>query len=121
MSHRLLNLRGVPEDEAGDIRDLLDAHGIAFYETPPSGWGISAGAIWLKHDRQVSDALALLQTYQTERARTARDRYQRERREGIAESLWHRARREPFRFAVYLAVIALVLFLSTKPFLGLAG
>jgi hypothetical protein len=121
MAHRLLNLRGVPEDEADEIRDLLDAHGVTYYETPPGGWGISAGAIWVKHDRQASHARGLIQTYQAERARTARDRYERERREGIAETVWRRACREPFRFAVYLAVIALVLFLSTKPFLDLAG
>ncbi|MCX7041690.1 MAG: DUF6164 family protein, partial [Gammaproteobacteria bacterium] len=32
MSKLLLNLRNVPDDEADDVRALLDAHGIAYYE-----------------------------------------------------------------------------------------
>ncbi|MFO7288296.1 MAG: DUF6164 family protein, partial [Gammaproteobacteria bacterium] len=48
MAKLLLNLRGVPDDEADEIRALLEEHGIAFYETPPSRWGVSAGGIWLR-------------------------------------------------------------------------
>jgi len=40
MSRLLLNLRNVPYDEADDVRAMLDAKRIAFYETTPSPWGI---------------------------------------------------------------------------------
>lgn len=43
----LLNLRNVPEDEADVLRALLDAHGIAYYESRPGMWGISAGGIFV--------------------------------------------------------------------------
>ncbi len=44
MARLLFNLRNVPADEADEVRALLRAHGFAFHETPPSPWGISAGA-----------------------------------------------------------------------------
>ncbi|MDN5848716.1 MAG: DUF6164 family protein, partial [Nitrococcus sp.] len=60
MSIILLNLRGVPEDEAEEIRDLLTEHGVAFYETLPSRWGISMGAIWLRDEHQREEAKQLI-------------------------------------------------------------
>ncbi len=47
MSKLLMNLRHVPEDEADEVRALLDEHAIAYYETKPSRWGISSGGIWI--------------------------------------------------------------------------
>ena len=41
MPLQLFNLRGVPEDEAEDIRQLLDEHEIEFYETSAGNWGVS--------------------------------------------------------------------------------
>ncbi|MBI5441365.1 MAG: hypothetical protein HY900_09165, partial [Deltaproteobacteria bacterium] len=41
-----LNLRNVPADEADEVRDLLRANAIDFYETQPSPWGISSGGLW---------------------------------------------------------------------------
>jgi hypothetical protein len=46
MSKLLLNLRGVPDDEADDVRRFLGSRGISYYETPPSRWG-TAGGIWI--------------------------------------------------------------------------
>ena len=43
MTTLLLNLRQVPDDEAEEVRALLNEHRIAFYETTPSLWGISPG------------------------------------------------------------------------------
>ncbi len=45
MSKLLLNLRNVPDDEADDMRALLDAKRIAFHETAPSPWAISVTGI----------------------------------------------------------------------------
>jgi len=47
MTTLLLNLRRVPDDEADEVRALLERHDIPFYETTPSLWGVSAGGIWL--------------------------------------------------------------------------
>ena len=47
MSKLLLNLRGVPDDEADDVRRFLDSGGIGYYETQPTRWGTSGG-IWVR-------------------------------------------------------------------------
>jgi hypothetical protein len=41
MSKLLLNLKMVLDDEADDVRAMLEEHDIAYYETAPSRWGIS--------------------------------------------------------------------------------
>ena len=56
MSKLLLNLRHVPDDEADDVRAMLDEGGIAYYETRPSAWGISAGGIFVTEEADVPEA-----------------------------------------------------------------
>ena len=48
MTHHLMNLRHVPDDEAEEIRALFEAHEVRYYETPPSRWGISMGGFWVR-------------------------------------------------------------------------
>lgn len=74
MNRPLVNLRGVPDEEADGIREALHEAGIQFYETPPSHWLISAGAIWLSHPEQRPRAREVLDDFQRrhiERARLA--------------------------------------------------
>src|SRR5690606_13961933 len=54
----LLNLRHVPDDEADDVRALLEAVRIDYYETRAGPFGISAGGIWVRDDDDVPDAEA---------------------------------------------------------------
>lgn len=116
MSVRLVKLRGVLEDEAEEIRQLLTANGIAFYETPAGNWGISMPAIWLEDAGQLERAKALLEDYQRERAARIRDEYEQSKRAGTARGLLDALRENPLRFVAYLALIALVIYLSTAPF-----
>ena len=58
MAKLFLNLRNVPGDEADDVRDLLRANAIDFYETQPSPWGISAGGLWIEDVDQLTRAKA---------------------------------------------------------------
>src|SRR5687767_10392542 len=75
MAKLLLNLRDVPDDEADDVRALLDAHGIAWYETRPSPWGVSHGGIWISDADRHAEAKAHLDAYQKRRgARGPRSR-----------------------------------------------
>ena len=53
-----MNLRHVPDDEADEIRTLFEAHGIRYYETPPSRWGISMGGFWTHDDGEATHRLA---------------------------------------------------------------
>lgn len=121
MAKLLLNLRNVPDDEADEVRDLLDSHDIAWYETKPSLWGVSAGGIWAANPTQEQEAISRVAQYQAERS--ARHRAQREvdLREGRVPSTWDNMRANPRQALVAVVGIALMLGLATLPFLLFAG
>ena len=48
MALLLFRLRNVPDDEADEVRHLLNENSIEFYETSAGNWGISMPAIWLR-------------------------------------------------------------------------
>ncbi|HSD18115.1 MAG TPA: DUF6164 family protein [Thermomonas sp.] len=110
MSRLLLNLRNVPDDEADDVRGLLDTHAIAFYETGPSLWGISAGGIFVTEDAAIVDARRLMADYQRQRQVRARADYEAAVRDGTAETFWAVLRAEPAR--VLLAVLGILFALA---------
>ena len=67
-----MNLRNVPDDEADAVRALLDELDVAWYETPPTAFGLSAGALWIRNDDdhpRVDQAYRQFQAEWTERAR----------------------------------------------------
>ena len=97
MSALLINLRGVPDDEADELRDLLGQHNIAFYETKPSLWGVSAGGIWIKHTEDVEKARQLMSEYEIERQARAQAEYRAAKQRGTADTVWSTFRREPLR------------------------
>lgn len=112
----LLNLRNVPEDEADEVRELLERHHIAYYETPPSRWGISMGGIWVGDGDQAAHARRLLDDYQHERSRRARAEYEERRRAGTADTLIGRFRHEPVRAILFTAIAAALLYFLIRPF-----
>ena len=113
----LFRLSGVPEDEVGEVRELLKAHSIDFYETDAGRWGISVAAIWLKDEAQLAKARDLLDEYQRERGERMRAAYEAKRRSGELETTASRFIRDPIRFILYLLGILLVLYLTVMPFL----
>jgi len=113
----LMNLRGVPDDEADEVRALLRDNQIEFYETPPSRWFISMGGIWLPDDGPVDTARELLADYQRNRRDHMRAEYERRRDAGEADTLGSAFRREPGKFILYGAFCAGLLYLMTVPFL----
>jgi len=116
MSIQLMRLRGVPEDEADEVRELLTTHHIDFYETPAGNWGISMPAIWLDDESQQQAAKGLLADYQTERQTRARAAYEAQRAQGQQRSLLNTIAANPLHYLIYLLAAALVLYLSIKPF-----
>jgi len=121
MTRLLMNLRGVPEDEAAEVRALLEEHAVAFYETPPNRWGISMGGIWLHDARDHERARALLDAYQARRRDAARDARAEALRSGTHETFLARARRNPARVVLYAAIVAVLLYFSIRPFFGFGG
>ncbi len=117
----LMRLRGVPEDEAQEVRELLQAHRLDVYETPPDLWGVSMPAIWLRDESQTDEAKRLIEDYHEQRRGRARNEQERLRREGLAETFTSRVWRQPVRTLIFLVLAAGVLYFSIKPFLALGG
>ena len=119
MPLQLFNLRGVPEDEAEDIRQLLDENQIEFYETSAGNWGVSLPAFWLSDESsQFDEAKALIDAYQVERAERAQEAYRQLKAEGQQRNLIGMLKESPLQLAVYLLLIGLILFISLTPMLG---
>ncbi len=116
MSKLLMNLRNVPEDEADDVRAMLEAQQIAFYETRPSIWGVSAGGIWVTEDEAFVDARRAMDDYQQRRSARARAEYAAAKRAGTAATFVTLLRAEPVRVTMSLLGILLVLVLMALPF-----
>ncbi len=119
MATLLFPLRHVPDDEADEVRALLSKHGIDFYETPPSVFGISAGAIWLRDDTQLQFARQLIDDYEAQRYAMQRQYHEDLIRRGERRTIADAFLENPLRFIIYLAIIAAVLYLSLKPFFAL--
>lgn len=108
----LVNLRGVPEDEAMEIRQLLDSQGIDYYETGAGNWGIGQPGIWLSDPGQRSTAESLLAQYWHDR----RQRLREEEADNPRPTHFQAFLKAPVRHLASLGVIGLILFFSIKPF-----
>jgi hypothetical protein len=117
MAKLLFSLRGVPDDEAEDVRDLLTSNDIDYYETPAGKWGISAPAFWMKNPDQLEQARALIDDYQQQRFVSEREKYEQSRREGRHRTFVDIIREDPLKVLVYLAIVAGIIYFSIKPFL----
>jgi hypothetical protein len=121
MSRLLLNLRHVPDDEADDVRALLDANGIAFYETRPSIWGISAGGIYVAENAAFPEAKRLMAAYQQQRGERVRAENAAAVRDGSAPTFRDVLRDEPLRVVLTVLAIAFLLALVALPAYLLRG
>lgn len=114
MAELLFKLNGVPEDEAYEVRALLEDAGIEFYETHAGNWGVSLAAIWLHDDSQLEEAKVLLEEYQEKRSLQARDHLN----ENPPESLLNRCLRNPLQTLAILLAVGFILYVSIVPFLS---
>jgi len=119
MAVKLFPLRGVPDDEAEDVRELLTDNQIAFYETSAGNWGVSMPAIWLHDDSQLQTAKTLIGEYQTQRAIEQRGIYEQLKQEGKHRTFWQMLWEEPLKVVAYIGIVLVILYFSTKPFLSL--
>ena len=49
----VFRLRNVPEDEADDVRALMDENEFDWYETSAGNWGIAMPGIWISKDEEL--------------------------------------------------------------------
>jgi hypothetical protein len=108
MARRLLDLRGVPEEEAAELRAALNRENVDYYELPPSAFGISAGSIWIRHDRDFEHARGVFDRFQADWAENAR-------RGPRVEPLRVQLRRRPWRILGFIAAALFVLLLMMWP------
>ncbi|MBK9493298.1 MAG: hypothetical protein BWZ07_01821 [Alphaproteobacteria bacterium ADurb.BinA280] len=108
MSILIFSLKAVPEDEADDIRALLQSHSIAFFETQASNWGISHGALWVDSESDADIARQWIDEYQQARAARARS-------ERLQTPWWEPWQAAPGRMLMVLLGIFLVLVLTALP------
>ncbi len=119
MAVRIFNLRGVPDDEAEDIRELLQQDNIDFYETPGGNWGMSVPSLWLHDEALEPRARALISAYQQARQVKVKAEYARQADAGENRTLFDSLRENPLRFVIYIMIICALLYFSTVPFIDL--
>jgi hypothetical protein len=117
MAELLFKLRGVPDDEVEEIRQLLSDHDIDYYETHAGGWGVSMPGIWLHDAARLAEAKALIDSYQQERARSAREYYEQMKQAGEGETVIGRVLRHPIQFLLLTMALLFILYISLRPFL----
>jgi len=111
----LFKLRHVPEDEAEDVRQLLNEHDINFYETTAGSWGVSLPALWLPDEQQEQHAKKLLDDYQQQRQAQAQALQREQASTGQSRTFWHLMREAPMRFFASIAAIIFILYLCSIP------
>ena len=112
MAKLFLNLRNVPGDEADEVREMLRASAIDFYETQPSPWGISAGGLWIEDADQLARAKVLMADYQSARRERARAERAADAREGRAETFMGLLQARPGYVIGVLAAMASIIVLT---------
>jgi hypothetical protein len=119
MARLLFKLGNVPDDEAQDIRDLLNEHDIHFYETNAGFWRVGLDAIWLADGVQEEQARELIRGYQAERVVRQQENYAQLVEAGQVPSVWQRFCAQPIRFIALVVAIIFVAGLTVVPFVML--
>lgn len=116
MATLLFKLSQVPEDEAEDIRQLLDDGGFDVYETSAGFFGLGVAAIWLRDPDELARAQQLIEDYQQQRANTMHADYEARIANGEEMNFWQQSLRHPIRSLGIFAVIVLILAVMMLPF-----
>lgn len=119
MAKILFRMRQVPDDEADEVRQLLDDNAIDWYETDAGRFQISFPAIWLRDESQEPRARQLIDDYQQRRAARLRDEHERNIANGEVETFTRKIASNPVPMILALLAIAFILYISINPFLAL--
>jgi len=119
MAVLIFRLNGVPDDEAADVRALLDEHGFAYHETTGGIFGFGVAGLWLLDNTRQTAAREIIDAYERERGARLAAEHAALRQAGRAETLLQRLARRPLQSLLYVAAAAAVLYLVLWPFLTL--
>lgn len=116
MAKLVFRLNGVSDEEANEVRALLDEHGFDTYETHAGRWGVSLAAIWVVNNDDKPAARALIDAYQAERSQRLRREREQAAAEGRLPGIVDRWRENPLGFLAAVGAIAVVAAISLVPF-----
>jgi len=116
MAKLLFKLNTVPDDEADEVRDLLEQSKIDFYETSSGNWGLSFAAIWLKDDSQLTQAKSLIEQYQADRFSRMSEHHQMLKDSGQNLTRWQAFKQSPIKIVLAIIFVTALFYFSTVPF-----
>jgi len=119
MAVMLFKLRGAEEDEADEIRALLEEQDIDFYETNNGRWGLGFAAIWLHHNDELNKGKKLIASYQKQRSQAAREAYAQLCQDGKQPTILDVAKVRPLQVLLVLLGVLFMALLSMLPFVFL--
>ncbi|KAA0010283.1 hypothetical protein F0A17_17590 [Billgrantia pellis] len=119
MATLLFRLANVTEEEAWEVRRLLDEHGFDTYETHAGFWRLGVDAIWLRDASQLERARDVLERYQAGRQARVQQEHAERVTQGDAPTLWRRLRQHPVKMLLVALAVLAILALTLAPFLGL--
>ena len=114
MTTLVFRLRDVTDEEATEVRALLDESRVAWYETTAGNWGIAMPGLWVDDAEEARRARALIDDYQ--RARATRVAAAR----GELSTL-SRLRERPLASLAIIAFCLFVLYVMIGPFVRLVA
>ena len=120
MSTLVFKLRYVPEDEANEVRSLLESSRIEFYETTAGNWGIAMPGLWVSDD-DVHRARELIDDYQATRAKTLREEYEQATARGENPRWYAQFVKHPLATAGIVLFCLFIVYALLSPFLRLAN
>lgn len=120
MAHLLFRLRHVTDEEAMEVRQLLETHGFDVYETQAGFFRLGVDAIWLRNPAQRDDAETVLAHYQAERQAKARKAHENALARDEAPTLWRRFVAHPLQVTLVIVAVLMIALLTLLPFIGLA-
>lgn len=119
MAKLLFKLNGVSQEEADQIRALLDEHDVDVYETSAGRWGVSLAAIWLRDETQFEAARQLILESQLERQKILREEFDEKLASGEIPNWRERLAQRPVDFFAVGLAIVFILGLMLYPFLSI--
>ena len=120
MSALIFRLRNVPEDEATQVRNLLDEHRIDWFETSAGNWGIGMPGLWVKDVDDAQRARTLIDTFQQELSSNERARFRELQKSGQAPTFIESIQARPFAMLAIFVFCLFIVYVSVNPFLQLA-
>ena len=119
MAKILFSLSGVGEEEAEDVRQLLEDSDISFYETGAGFWGTGVAAIWLQDETQLPVARELVDNYQQSRSESVRQAWLQEKLSGEQRGWREKFIEQPLKTIIFIFLAGLVAYLSIIPFVDM--